>query len=237
VRSSRPTQSAWRGNLPVLWAIVSPVSAFGLAAGFLAGLVLRVLGQRVGAWALGLGADGAAGLPLPLPHEDIEPIGIVSLLLSGVGWGRGMGLGTRPGLSRGRLALIVLAGPLAAIVAAQLSLAAFVAACPAGRAALLLDRPSDVLRGVVGSFIARLVLSVAVALLCFGLIALLPLPPLDGSRLASLLLTEGPAAPGRVADLVGSAALLVLAVAPVGRLPVLLTMLDAVGTPLLRIWT
>ena len=117
-------------------------------------------------------------------------------------------------------------------------LAAFVLACPADRETLLLNRPSDVVRGVVApTLVAQLMISAAVGALGFGLLALLPVPPLDGSRLVLLLVGDGSAEPGRVWDLVGSMLLLVVAALPVGRLPPLLTVLDLVGTPLLRVWT
>mgnify|MGYP003471615602 CR=1 FL=1 len=219
----------------MLWAILSPVAAVGLTCGFLVGLGLRIVAQRLSGRLLGVRAD--RHLALPDPRTDIDPIGALSVLLVGTGWGRGAG-GTPVPVGRGRVALAVLTGPVAAIVAAQVALAAFVAACPGDRTALLLNRPSDLLHGAVArTAVAQLILSVAVALLCFGLLALLPLPPLDGYRLARMLFTDTGAPVGRGADVAGSAVLLVLAAIPVGGVSPLLMVLDTVGTPLLRIWT
>ncbi len=219
----------------MLWAFAQPVAALGLAGGFLVGLGLRAVAQRCGVFVLGSGRSRPP--VLASPRDDIDPIGIVSAVVAGTGWGRGAP--SQPLATRGRAALAVLAGPAAAIAAGQLTLAAFAVACPADRTVLLVNHPSDILRGVVAPTpVAQLVLSVAAALLCFGLLALLPVPPLDGSRLARLLFTDEVGPPSSMMDLLGSAILLILAVVPVtGKLPPLLMLLDVVGTPLLRIWT
>lgn len=218
----------------MLWALAQPVAVLGLAGGYLVALGLRLVAQRFGAWVLGV--DRTRRAMTADPSTDVEPIGLVTAVVAGVSWGRGV----QParGAARGRTALAILAGPVATIGAGQLVLAVFVAAFPADRTALRINRPSDVLHGViVPTAAAQLMLSVAVALLCFGLLALLPIPPLDGSRLLRLLLVDGPAAPDAMIDLMGSAVLLVLAVTPTsGGVPPLLALLDLVGTPLLRLW-
>lgn len=219
----------------MLLALAQPAAVLGLAGGFLVGLGLRAVAQRIGAYALGL--ERTRRPVLARPRTDVDPIGAVSAVLAGVGWGRGAWPTQSP--ARGRLAVAVLVGPVAVIAAGQLTLAAFTAAYPGERAMLLVNRPSDVLRGVVApTFAGQLMLSVAVELICFGLVSLLPIPPLDGARLLRLLLSDVTAVPSGTTDLVGSVALLVLAVAPVpGALSPLLTVLDMVGTPLLRAWT
>jgi hypothetical protein len=67
----------------------------------------------------------------------------VAVLVGGTGWGRGFSGGLR------RRRLVLLAGPVAVLLASQLALGAFCAAYPLDRDALRLNRPSDVLRGVV----------------------------------------------------------------------------------------
>jgi Zn-dependent protease len=123
------------------------------------------------------------------------------------------------------------------LLASQLALGAFCVAYPLDRDALRLNRPSDVLRGVVAPTTAeRLVLSVAVGLLCFGLLTLVPVPPLDGYRLVRLvgeLAGDGPP----LADRLGVVLLLALLIGPVGTDPPLLVVLDRLGAPLLRLWT
>ncbi|MBT8225986.1 MAG: hypothetical protein HKP61_08705 [Dactylosporangium sp.] len=239
----------------MFWAIISPVSAAGLIGGFLIGAGLRVVAHRLISVALGL--RGWSVPTRPSPREDLDPIGAVSVVLAGVGWGRGVdqapsparrgtGRATEPVLpdrtrrrsDRGRSALAMLGGPVAAVAAGQLSLAAYVTACPTDHTTLLLNRPSDILRGAVApTLVGELILSSAVALLVFGLVALLPVPPLDGSRIVRLALTDRRRSPNRGLDLAGSVLLLVLAVVPVDGMPPLLTVLDLVGTPMLRLWT
>jgi Zn-dependent protease len=226
------------GSLPVFWAIVSPVAAMGLVGGFLVGLGLRILAQRTAAWLLGLRPAPRR----PSVRRDIDPIGLVSLMLSGIGWGRGANLlpssaHQRTEIPRLRLAMAVIAGPVAAVAAGELLLAAFVVACPGDRMALMLNRPSDVVHGVVEpTLVAQVTLSAAVGALGFGLLALLPFPPLDGWRLVPLLLARQPARGARTADLIGALILLALAAIPTGQLSPLLTVLDRLGTPLLRLW-
>lgn len=206
----------------MLWALGQPAAAVGLVGAFLLGLGLRALAQRAAARLLG------DRVPLrPRPGTDVEPLGAVAVLLGGTGWGRGTA-------DRGLLTL--LAGPVAVLATSQLAIAAFWYAYPGDREALRLNRPSDVLRGVVASTMAEeLMLSVAVGLLCFGLLALVPVPPLDGYQLARRAFGAG--APPPIVDRVGVVVLLALLLVPVGGLPPLVRLLDLVGAPLLDLWT
>jgi Zn-dependent protease len=207
----------------VLWALGQPAAAIGLAGAFLLGVGLRAFAQRV---------CGGVSPRRPDPRRDLDPIGAVAVLLGGTGWGRGP-LVRSP---RGGLALV--AGPAAVLTASQAAFACFRFAYPAGRADLAVNRPSDVLRGVVAASMAeQLMLSVAVGLLCFGLLALVPVPPLDGYRLLRLLWSGVDAVVPPVVDRVGVLALLLLLAVPVHGSPPLLAVLDAVGTPLVRLWT
>jgi Zn-dependent protease len=216
----------------VLWALGQPAAAAGLAAGFVLGLGLRAVAQRLAALALGVRASGAV---LPRPAADVDAIGALAALLGGTGWG----CGARLGFSRTRAAWVTIAGPAAVLAASEAALLAFAARYPGLRGTLLLNVPSDILHGVIApTMAAQLVLSTAVGLLCFGLLALLPFPPLDGYRLARLLLSDGPPAASPVADRLGAVLLLVFVAVPIaGGLPPALAALDVVGTPLLRAWS
>jgi Zn-dependent protease len=218
----------------VLWALGQPAAAAGLASAFLIGLGLRVVAQRCCIrW---LGSPLGSAVPVrPTPRTDVDPAGAMAVLFGGTGWGRGTPAGFT---DRRRCALVLAAGPLAPLAVSQVALASFGRAYPAQRAALALNRPSDVLRGVVAPAMAeQLILSVAVGLLCFGLLALVPVPPLDGFRLVRLAWDELPVAPTPLADRLGVVALLILLMVPVGSRPPLLAVLDFVGAPLLRLWT
>jgi Zn-dependent protease len=208
----------------VLWALGQPAAAVGLVVAFLLGLGVRGLAQRVCLRLL-----GSPVALRPRPRTDVEPVGAVAVLLGGTGWGRPPLSGPR------RRALVLAAGPVAVLLLSQLALAAFCVAYPHDREALRLNRPSDVLRGVIAPTMAeQLVLSVAVGLLCFGLLALVPLPPLDGYRLLRLFV--GGREPSVVAERIGVVVLLVLLLVPVGGVPPLLTVLDLVGAPVMGGW-
>jgi hypothetical protein len=154
----------------MLWALGQPVAALGLAAAFVLGAALRAAVHRQSARRWG-------GIP-PLPAASaVGALGAITLVFTGTGW-------WRP--SCARRPLCVAAGPVAVLVAGEACLGAFAAAFPAQRASLRLNYPSDVLRGVVGVPPgAQVLLSLGVGLLCFGLLALLPVPPLDGYRLGT----------------------------------------------------
>lgn len=217
----------------MLWALGQPAAAAGLAVGFVLALGLRAAAQRLLGRALGVRFVGPV---LARPRADVDPVGAVAAVLGGTGWG----CAARADLvGRTRAAWVIVAGPAVAVLAGQVALAAFAAAYPAQRQTILLNQPSDILRGVIAPTpAAQLLLSAAAGLLCFGLLALLPLPPLDGSRLARLLFTDAPPEPSPVVDRLGGVLLLVLVAVPaVGGVPLALAALDIVGTPLLRAWT
>jgi hypothetical protein len=125
----------------------------------------------------------------------------------------------------------VLAGPAAVLVASQLAFAAYHSAYPGLSLPLRLYRPSDVLRGMIApTTAAELMLSVAVGLLCFGLVALLPVPPFDGYRLMAAPLR-------RVAvERLALVTVFVLTVVPMAGRPPVLMALDTVAGPLVRFW-
>lgn len=222
----------------MLWAIGQPAGFAGLLVAFLAGLALRAVAIRLTCRALGL-AVGRASM-LPHPRRDIDPFGAVAAALGGTGWGHGVDADELP-RHRGRRALVYAAGPVVTLLAAQLAFAGYRAAYPEGRFALLINQPSDVLRGALApSAGAQLLLSVAVGLLCFGLLALVPLPPLDGFGLLWTAMRRPTPAGLRVRhwladNNVGVAALLVLLIFPFGA-PLLHLLFDLVGTPLMRMW-
>jgi Zn-dependent protease len=212
----------------VLWALTQPAAVGGLVAAFLIGLGVRGLAQR------GCGRlVGRSDLPVRAdPRRDLDALGALAAVLSGTGWGRT----AAPPADR-RCALAVLAGPLAVIAASQVALAGYHAAYPGDGLTLRINRTSDVLHGAVAPTpAAQLLLSAAVGLLCFGLLALVPLPPLDGYRLLRLFLDGAPGAPAVLAERLSMLGLLLLLVVPIGAQPPLLAALDLVGDPLVRAW-
>jgi hypothetical protein len=202
----------------VLWALAQPAAMAGLVAAFVIGVGLRSAAQWFVARRLGLAPAGG--------RTRLDPLGVVAACLSGTGWGCPTAAAAG---RRGRWA--VLAGPVAVLAASQLAFATYHSAYPGMSLPLLLYRPSDVLRGVIAPALgAELVLSVAVGLLCFGLVALLPVPPFDGYRLVA-------AAHRRAAvERLAMVAVFVLTVVPVAGRPPVLMALDTVAGPLVRFW-
>ena len=204
----------------MLWALAQPAAMVGLVAAFVIGVGLRSAAQWFVARRLGLPVAGG--------RARLDPLGVVAACLSGTGWGRPAAAAVG---RRERWA--VLAGPVAVLTASQLAFAAYHSAYPAMSMPLRLYRPSDVLRGVIApTTAAELILSVAVGLLCFGLLALLPVPPFDGYRLFA---AAGPARRG-AAERLALVAVFVLTVVPVAGRPPVLMALDTVTGPVVRLW-
>ena len=203
----------------MLWALGQPAAVAGLAAAFALAVGLRVQAQH---WC----ARWAGAVPAPTGRVGLDPIGVITAVVAGTGWGRETFKPTGP-----RAAAVILAGPLTVIAASQLVLYCYRAEYPQDALTLKLYRPSDVLHGALApTAAAQLMLSVGVGLLCFGLLALVPLPPLDGYRLLF-----GGSAPTN-GERLGVVAVLVLMTVPVQGRPPLVTLLDMVGMPLVRLW-
>jgi hypothetical protein len=224
----------------VLWALGQPAAAGGLLLAFLLGLGLRVVAVRLTARSLRLVSRHTP--VLPRPRVDVDPFGVVAALLGGTGWGRSVDLEELPPrAARGRRAAVYVAGPLATLVAGELALLGYRIGYPRDLVALLVNYPSDVLRGAVAPNAgAQFVLSLGVGLLCFALLAIVPLPPLDGFGLLWLTMSDATPAAQRarhwLADNnLGVAILLVALIFPFGG-PFAYAYFNVLGTPLMRVW-
>ncbi|SHN47868.1 hypothetical protein [Cryptosporangium aurantiacum] len=225
----------------MLFALSRPVALAGLALAFVLALVIRVLAIRVvqrRQVPAGWGTPRRSGGKLVDVRRDVDIFGVVAAVVGGTGWGKKVeDSGMHPAPVR-----VLLAGPIAVIVAAQLAFLAFVLV--AGRVPLGQLDSSSVLRGdLIGGTSAELfLLSLAVGLLCFGLLDLVPLPPLDGWG----LLRHAVKRPGTgfqkarhwLEDQnVGIAILLAGMLLPLFRgLPLFLFLLDIFTLPFLLLW-
>jgi hypothetical protein len=208
----------------VLWALAQPAAIAGLLVAFGVAVALRTLAQRMAAQLL--------GLPRRPVRSGPEPLGLIAATFLGTGWGRPV-----LAIDGRRSGLVVVAGPAAVLAASQAVFAAHQAWFPHEGLLLRLNRPSDVLHGAVAPTRGeQVVLSLAVGLLCFALLALLPVPPLDGYRLASLLMFDEPPVGGGPVERLATFGLLLSAVVPVAGRPPVLAILDLVAGPLLRAW-
>jgi hypothetical protein len=221
----------------LLFALAQPVTFVGLLIAFVLALVLRAIAVRGVARRLRMTYDPVR----PRLREDIDPFGAVAAAVGGAGWGRIIDVDEVPrGHGRGRTALIFLAGPLVTLIAAQIFFLLYAVLFPSSFA-LSFYRVSDVLRGQFDAGAGnQLVLSLAVGLLAFGLLALLPIPPLDGFG----LLWSAQRNPGRGMQgyrlwfehkNLGVVVLLACCFFPL-TYPLLLVPLDLIGTPFLRLW-
>lgn len=221
----------------MLFALGQPVVFAGLVVSLLLALVLRALAIRFAARSAGL-TDRREALA-PRLREDVDPFGAVAAAVGGVGWGRIVDVDEIPrGHGRGRAALVFAAGPLVTLAAAQVFFLVHLLTSPYS---LDLLRPSDVLRGeFVAPYTDQFVLGVAVGLLAFGLLSLLPMPPLDGFGLLwSAQRRPGPGLQGYrlwfQEKNIGVLVLLVCCFFPLAY-PLVLMPIDLLGTIFLRLW-
>ena len=221
----------------MLFALGEPVAFVALVVAFLLGLLLRALAIRITARTLGL-ADRRDPVT-PRLREDVDPFGAVAAAVGGMGWGKMISVDEVPRYhGRGRAAAVFAAGPVVCIVVSQLLFLAYVLLFPDNLLSVL--SPSDVLRGFTLPWAEQVLLSLAVGLLCFGLLALIPMPPLDGfGILWSALKQPGPGAQKTRLWLedknIGVLILLVCCFFPLSY-PLLLLILDVLGTLVLRLW-
>ena len=116
------------------------------------------------------------------PMRHLDPGGSIMMLIAGFGWGKPVPVDTRQ-LSRGHTdtALIAAAGPLSNLIFAFLLAIPFKAGLlvPAG---LSLNRSAHVMTGGLSDGIADILALLIFFNLLLGIFNLLPLSPLDGSR-------------------------------------------------------
>ena len=221
----------------MLYALGEPVAFVALVVSFLLALVLRAVAIRLTARGLRL-ADRREPVT-PRLREDVDPFGAVAAAIGGMGWGKMLTVDDVPRYQgRGKAIAVFAAGPVLCIVVSQLLLLIYRVAYPDNLLSLI--GPADVLLGVALPLGEQVLLSLAVGLLCFGLLALIPIPPLDGFGILHNALTR----PGRGMQWmrlwfedknIGVLVLLVLCIFPFG-FPFLLQILNLLGLVFVRVW-
>ena len=220
----------------MLWALGNPASFLLLLLGFLLAITLRGVVQAAIASRQGDAGPAREGCLRPDPRRHLDPFGGVAAAIAGVGWGRTLGRVDR----RRRAALVTLTVlPSGVLVAVGLGLlVAF-----AGRTGLSVGTgASALLRHGSGLAVAdSALLLVGLMLVFVALLCLVPLPPLDGGR---LLFGLAPQTPGwRKAEFYlaeqnyGTAVVLLLLLPLGGSTTLLLSVLDTLAGPLLRLVT
>ncbi|MEV6348470.1 hypothetical protein [Actinoplanes sp. NPDC051851] len=224
----------------MLFALGDPVAFVCLVASFLLALLLRAVAIRFTARTVGLSERRES--MLPRLREDVDPFGGVAAAIGGMGWGRQLTVDDVPRWrGRGRAAAVFAAGPVFCILAGELVLAGYALAFD-DTAVLSALTLGDVLHGVgYLPYAEQIVLSFGVGLLAFGLLALIPIPPLDGFGVLWYALRRP--GPGMAwmrlwfeDKNVGVLILLVLSIFPTSY-PILLQILDVLGVLFLRVWS
>jgi Zn-dependent protease len=224
----------------VLYALRHPVALVALLAAALLGVTVRGFVQARLAARLGDRSAIAEGRGSLDPRRHLDPFGAVAAALSGVGWGRPL---DRPSYvradQRGRILAVLLAGPAAMLLLGALLLGGYAAVGgPRG-----LGQAGIVPATLHATYVAdnpgqTLLLFAGIELVAMAVLALVPLPPLDGGRILFLYAprTSGwQKAEYHLAEQnIGTAVLLALLLIPLaGQDPLLLFLLDAVVHPLL----
>ncbi|BBH63401.1 hypothetical protein ACTI_00860 [Actinoplanes sp. OR16] len=224
----------------MLFALGTPLAFVALVAAFLLGLALRAIAIRFTARTVGL-AERRVSLRLT-PREDIDPFGAVSAAVGGMGWGKQLSVDEVPRYrGRGRAAAVFIAGPVACILAGELLIAVYALSFPDTASFVLAEAGlGDILRGVDLPGAQEVLLSLGVGLLAFGLLALIPIPPLDGfGILWNALRRPGPSMNWMRLWFedknIGVLLLLIFAFFPTGY-PLLNMVLDFLGVLFLRVW-
>jgi Zn-dependent protease len=226
----------------VLYSLGHPVAFASLVVSFLLGLVLRAIAVRLSARTLGL-ADRSESI-MPRLREDVDPFGAVAAAIGGMGWGKALSVDDIPRWrGRGRAVIVFASGPLTCIVIAQFFLAASAFTYP-DDGFFQVGNPSSILLASYGPGVGygeQVLLSLGVGLLTFGLLALIPIPPLDGFGILYSALPR-PGASMQWMRLwfeqknIGAVVLLALCLFPFGA-PFLVDILDILGVLFVRAWS
>ncbi|GAA2531128.1 hypothetical protein [Pilimelia columellifera] len=213
----------------MLFALAWPVSFVGLLLGFVLAVVTRSAARRATARLVRapVRPRGASWW-----RAEFDIFGVVAAAVAGPGWGRGVDLDHSG--SRAQRVVPTLVGALSPLLLGAALLAGYRVAY--GPPPLLLA--TDQLHGgPAPDYLAELLLSLAVELLCFGALALLPLPPLDGYALLWHAMRTPRVTAHKIRHVlvdnnVGPLILLFMSFFPLDR-PMLRIPVDLIATPLL----
>lgn len=143
----------------------SPAAAVAVALGFVVGIVLHEAAHAYSAYKLGDDTAYRAGRVTLNPASHLDPLGTLMLLMAGFGWGRPTPI--VPSKLRGGVF-----GPVAVALAGPLSNLLIVAVC-----AVLFLLPA-----FQQGYLGLIVVSVAFVNALLFVFNLIPIPPLDGSK-------------------------------------------------------
>jgi Zn-dependent protease len=159
------------------------VVVIAIVIALLAGLSFHEFSHAVVGDALGDPTPRAQGRISLNPSHHLDPLGSLMMVLAGFGWAKPVQINARslrlgPGLG---MAVVAVAGPISNFLLA----AAF--AVPLKMELLELRRLSAVDSWTLENFIAFVVFELVLLNTTLGVFNLLPIPPMDGSRVAQLM--------------------------------------------------
>ena len=230
----------------MLYALGRPASFAVLLVSFVVGMLLHGWVQGVVAVRMG---DGVARLQRrhkPEPRVHIDPFGAVGALIGGLGWAHPVELPGRR--DRARAIAVALAGPAVNVLVGVGLLVLWRVALRDGASASVAaawghagGAGADLQHGFsfAGDALGFAVLLAGASQLYLGVLSLVPIPPLDGGR---LLFALAPSTLGwqrarhyLIGQNLGMVLVLVMLVLPLGGRLLLLSVLDQLLSPLLRV--
>jgi hypothetical protein len=230
----------------VLYALAYPFSFAVLVVAFLAGLTARgyaqrlASGQRQPAWARKLIRRRSLLWLKPF----VDPYGCVAAIIGGTGWGTPVEVPSTRGRPGGRVVAQLLAGPVVLVALGVAALVGFGSWAGAVNGSAILE---EVVHGTAfhtshvhyGLGYGQVALFLAgVEWLAMGILAIMPLPPLDGGKLLFALAPKTlgwQKAKYRLDDENWGVLILLLLSLPVlVRVPIVITFLGHIVDPIVR---
>ncbi len=118
------------------------------------------------------------------PMSHLDPLGAVLMVLTGFGWAKPVQINARYYKNpKWGMAITAAAGPLSNLLLAFVSLLIYTLVC-------IVSLKTGVIGYQVLNTTANILVSFAYVNLCFMIFNLIPIPPLDGSRIAGLFLSN-----------------------------------------------
>jgi Zn-dependent protease len=166
------------GSSPLFWLRDDPQLFIAFVIAVIVGITFHEFSHAAVATFQGDQTARSQGRLTLNPISHLDPLGSIALIVAGFGWGRPVPFSPMHLRNRWGAALVGLAGPAANFVLALASVVAL----------RVLYSSSNAFGGFEVNFSVRLLQMLVVLNVVLGVFNLLPIPPLDGSRLLSIFL-------------------------------------------------
>ncbi|MHB2023473.1 MAG: hypothetical protein ACYCO3_09115 [Mycobacteriales bacterium] len=223
----------------MLYALRHPAALGYLFVGFVVAVSIHALVRGVVARATG--QLGALSRPVGArdPRHQVDPFGLVALVLAGACWMRPLEPPGRWRSARVRRITMALSGALSNLVLGAAAFVGFRALGGSGVLAAAVGIRSEVEGSLVGTAAQQALLALAAANLSLGLLELVPIPPLEGADVLFSLVRPTPGWQKVRYHLAernwGVAIVLLLLLLPIaGNAPPLFVLIDLVGRAIMH---